>query len=206
MPHVPGSLADGSAPFDVVAPNLQKQLRTGKGKTCKRGRRRRNSKIWEKANGNKSKERKGKKVNKIKLDHTMETKAKHAKETVRSVGKRKGVNLDTTAAPSAAKTRKLKNSENARDPKLAMKIPKDRAAAAAKKAAAKSKPKSRSKPKTGKDSSDPPAGGAPEGHAGCSRCRYAAKGCVTCLNPNFRPRGPRKPRTDGVAGSARDVD
>ena len=73
MPHVPGSLADGSAPFDVVAPNLQKQLRTGKGKTCKRGRRRRNSKIWEKAKGNKSKERKGKKVNKIKLDHTLAT-------------------------------------------------------------------------------------------------------------------------------------
>lgn len=39
----------------------------------------------------------------------------------------------------------------------------------------------------------PPNGGgtdAPTG-AGCSRCRFAAKGCKTCLNPNFRPRGPR---------------
>lgn len=26
---------------------------------------------------------------------------------------------------------------------------------------------------------------------GCSRCRYAKKGCVTCRNPLFRPRGPR---------------
>ena len=26
---------------------------------------------------------------------------------------------------------------------------------------------------------------------GCSRCRYAAKGCKTCKNPNFRPRARR---------------
>ena len=26
---------------------------------------------------------------------------------------------------------------------------------------------------------------------GCSRCRYAAKGCKTCKNPNFKPRSRR---------------
>ena len=30
---------------------------------------------------------------------------------------------------------------------------------------------------------------------GCSRCRYAAKGCVTCKAPNFKPRGPRKSKS-----------
>ena len=29
---------------------------------------------------------------------------------------------------------------------------------------------------------------------GCSRCRYAAKGCRTCKDPNFKPRGPRAPK------------
>lgn len=27
---------------------------------------------------------------------------------------------------------------------------------------------------------------------GCSRCRYAAKGCKTCRQPGFKPRGPRQ--------------
>ena len=26
---------------------------------------------------------------------------------------------------------------------------------------------------------------------GCSRCRFAAKGCRTCKDPKFKPRGPR---------------
>ena len=30
---------------------------------------------------------------------------------------------------------------------------------------------------------------------GCSRCRYAAKGCKTCKNPDFRPRGRRAAKT-----------
>ena len=29
---------------------------------------------------------------------------------------------------------------------------------------------------------------------GCSRCRYAFKGCLTCKNPNFKPRGKRQPK------------
>lgn len=28
---------------------------------------------------------------------------------------------------------------------------------------------------------------------GCSRCRYKS-GCVTCRNPDFKPRGPRQPK------------
>eukprot|EP00435_Cladocopium_sp_Y103_P064273 s858_g26.t1 len=44
---------------------------------------------------------------------------------------------------------------------------------------------------------------------GCSRCRYAAKGCKTCKNPNFKPRarrstGPGKGSNDQEGGE--DVD
>ena len=38
---------------------------------------------------------------------------------------------------------------------------------------------------------------------GCSRCRFAAKGCKTCKNPSFRPRGARQQRGDEPV---RDVD
>lgn len=29
---------------------------------------------------------------------------------------------------------------------------------------------------------------------GCSRCRWASKGCLTCKNPKLKARGPRKPK------------
>lgn len=83
-----------------------------------------------------------------------------------------------------------------------------------KKLGGKSKPKSsrsrKSKPKTSHDEvatkkvakpktgtpdpeNDPPSTGSEGGMRplGCSRCRYAAKGCKTCKNPNFKPRARR---------------
>ena len=53
----------------------------------------------------------------------------------------------------------------------------------------KTKNKTKGKEIKGKDASD-------QGKTfGCSRCRYAAKGCVTCKAPNFKPRGPRKSKS-----------
>lgn len=57
-------------------------------------------------------------------------------------------------------------------------------------------PKSSLKAKGSKPKKKGPRGhtddeATPESEAvtyGCSRCRYAAKGCKTCKNPNFRPR------------------
>eukprot|EP00435_Cladocopium_sp_Y103_P031373 s1545_g7.t3 len=63
--------------------------------------------------------------------------------------------------------------------------------------------RSRSKP-LGSSSASTPSGSTPPDpmpasddpqsarKVGCSRCRYIKAGCVTCRNPNFRPRGPRK--------------
>jgi len=59
--------------------------------------------------------------------------------------------------------------------------------------------------KRGNTPKNPPNGGkcGPEILAvyGCSRCRYAAKGCTTCKNPNFKPRKSRS-----APKEVRDVD
>ena len=49
--------------------------------------------------------------------------------------------------------------------------------------------------KSWKKGSPPKGKGEAVKEYGCSRCRYAAKGCKTCKNP-FRPRGRRSAKTD----------
>ena len=53
------------------------------------------------------------------------------------------------------------------------------------------------KPRRGAPKSKAKAKAKAKVHPGCSRCRFAAKGCKTCLKPGFKPRGPRgKPLSD----------
>ena len=60
----------------------------------------------------------------------------------------------------------------------------------------KTKPKSKAK-KVKHDGTEKKPSEGPElaeRSFGCSRCRWASKGCRTCEDPMFKPRGPRKPK------------
>ena len=175
--EIPGSAPGGKAPFEMVSPDLQKQTRASKVQTCTRGRKRASSKIWGDQAAN-PKKRKGSKarVSKVKA------------KSKRSLLKRSG---SKTKNASGGKATNVSGSEIL--PKKDQKKPK---ASAKCKASAKSKAAKAKAEKTPEGS---------ERHTGCSRCRYAAKGCKTCLNPAFRPRGPRK-TTKCDASKAVDVD
>ena len=112
-------------------------------------------------------------------------------------------------------TRKRKTSEDQDKPKETRSRRREskedrKKTAATSKVAAKSKamkaevekPKAKSRARKVAPAPTPDAEGTEEKVYGCSRCRNAAKGCKTCKNPDFKPRGPRKSKPAKEASDA----
>ena len=175
----------------TVTPEEQTTLRKAKAK-AKPGRRRKTDQTGKRPGKGKGRGRgrgKGKGKGKKKQGHEEKTPPKSSK--IKADGKNGPADHDeNTKREKPSRKRKSKLAVDSSVDSKTERVEKN-------KKAKPTKPSSKDHDKLG----DKPANHEDDVKFGCSRCRFAAKGCKTCKNPNFQPRRPRKHDEP-----ARDVD
>ena len=191
-------------PSSMVNPDTQRETRSHKKKTTKRGRKKARSKIWRSKNDrgqvaasdadDEDSPCEGFEVSKTPTGSSKDKLPKKAKVKAACKPKAAAVEPKSRAKAKAAAAKpkgRAKAKAAAAKPKVRGKA---KVLAVAEEIPEKIEKPSKKRILNEGEPEDNPGdnGDNPERVYGCSRCRYAAKGCITCKNPVFKPRGPRK--------------